>query len=102
MSSQQKTGHVPELLVKKRKRDEQWAAERAAAALESRKQAKTKRKDIFKRAEEYVKEYREQVGKWEWLISCGVPASTHPPRTRHSHQLVPVVAAAACYWMCQG
>lgn len=41
---------VPELLVKKRKRDEQWAAERAAAALESRKAAKTKRKDIFKRA----------------------------------------------------
>jgi hypothetical protein len=24
--------------------------------------AKTKRKDIFKRAEQYVKEYREQVG----------------------------------------
>eukprot|EP00983_Pelagomonas_calceolata_P068068 1149753-Pelagomonas_calceolata.AAC.3 len=61
MSTQQKTGHVPELLVKKRKRDEQWAAERAAAALEARKQSKIKRKDMFKRAEQYVKEYREQV-----------------------------------------
>ncbi|KAF5826615.1 60S ribosomal protein L7-2-like protein [Dunaliella salina] len=60
MSTQQKTGHVPELLVKKRKRDEQWAAERAAAALEARKQSKIKRKDMFKRAEQYVKEYREQ------------------------------------------
>jgi len=61
MSTQQKSGHVPELLVKKRKRDEQWAAERAAAALEARKQSKIKRKDMFKRAEQYVKEYREQV-----------------------------------------
>jgi large subunit ribosomal protein L7e len=51
---------VPELLAKKRKRDEAWAAQRAAAALEARKKSKDSRKDIFKRAEQYVKEYREQ------------------------------------------
>jgi large subunit ribosomal protein L7e len=53
-------GQVPELLVKKRKRDEAWAAKRAAAALESRKKSREARRDIFKRAEQYVKEYRSQ------------------------------------------
>lgn len=54
-------GPVPELLVKKRKRDEAWAAKRAALALENRKKAREVRKDIFKRAEQYVNEYRQQV-----------------------------------------
>ncbi|GFH11454.1 uncharacterized protein HaLaN_06953 [Haematococcus lacustris] len=44
---------VPELLAKKQKRDAQWQAEKAAAALEGRKKAKLARKDIFKRAESY-------------------------------------------------
>jgi hypothetical protein len=52
---------VPELLVKRRKRDEAWAAQKAAAALEARKKARAGRTEIFKRAELYVKEYREQV-----------------------------------------
>jgi hypothetical protein len=52
---------VPELLAKKQKRDEQWAAEKAAAAVEARKKARATRKDIFKRAESYVKEYVQQV-----------------------------------------
>lgn len=56
---------VPELLAKKRKRDEQWAAERAAAAVDARKKARTTRKDIFKRAEKYVSEYRAQVKRAE-------------------------------------
>jgi len=51
---------VPELLVKKRKRDDAWAAKREAAALESRKKARAQRREIFKRAEQYVKEYRQQ------------------------------------------
>ncbi|KAG2485091.1 hypothetical protein HYH03_016188 [Edaphochlamys debaryana] len=51
---------VPELLAKKRKRDEQAATARAAAAVEARKKARTTRKDIFKRAEKYVAEYRSQ------------------------------------------
>lgn len=58
------TGPVPELLAKKRRRDETWAAERAAASLEARKKARATRKDIFKRAETYVNEYRQQVQLW--------------------------------------
>ena len=50
-----------ELLAKKRRRDEQWAAERAATAVEAKKKARTNRSSIFKRAEQYVKEYRSQV-----------------------------------------
>jgi large subunit ribosomal protein L7e len=52
---------VPELLAKKRKRDDEAAAKRAADALASRKKARVARKDIFKRAEKYVAEYRQQV-----------------------------------------
>jgi large subunit ribosomal protein L7e len=51
---------VPELLAKKRKRDEAWAAKKATAALEARKKARETRRDVFKRAESYVKEYRQQ------------------------------------------
>jgi len=53
-------GPVPELLAKKRKRDDAWAAQRATAALDARKKARDTRKEIFKRAESYVKEYRQQ------------------------------------------
>jgi hypothetical protein len=50
-----------ELLAKKRKRDEQWAAEKAASAVEAKKKARTTRSAIFKKAEQYVKEYRSKV-----------------------------------------
>merc|ERR1712232_966299 len=43
-----------------RKRDEQWAAKKAAAAADQKKNARAKRSDLFKRAEAYVKEYRDQ------------------------------------------
>lgn len=52
---------VPELLAKKRKRDETWAAAKATEAAEARKKARVTRREIFKRAEKYVKEYRSQV-----------------------------------------
>eukprot|EP00887_Chlorella_sp_A99_P008230 scaffold12.g8230.t1 len=51
---------VPESVLKKRKRDEDWAAKKAAAAAEASKKARATRKEIFKRAEQYVKEYRQQ------------------------------------------
>ena len=54
-------GGVPESVLKKRKRDEDWATKKAAAVTEAKKKSKDKRKDIFKRAENYVKEYRDQV-----------------------------------------
>lgn len=51
---------VPETLLKKRKRDEEWEAKRTATTDASKKKAKAGRKDIFKRAEQYVREYRAQ------------------------------------------
>jgi large subunit ribosomal protein L7e len=51
---------VPELLAKKRKRDEQLVADKAASAIEARKTSRVARKDIFKRAETYAKEYVAQ------------------------------------------
>lgn len=52
---------IPETVLKKRKRDEAWLAAKAAAAAAGTKKNKETRKEIFKRAEKYVKEYREQV-----------------------------------------
>lgn len=52
---------VPELLLKKRNRDAAWAEKKATAALEARKKSREQRREIFKRAEQYVKEYRQQV-----------------------------------------
>lgn len=51
---------VPETLLKKRKRVEAWEAQRAAARLEAHKDQNSKQKEVFKRAEQYVKEYRQQ------------------------------------------
>jgi len=51
---------VPESFLKKRKTVEAIKAQRAAAALVKKQEAKKKRKVIFKRAEKYVKEYRVQ------------------------------------------
>ncbi|KAI8815332.1 ribosomal protein L30, ferredoxin-like fold domain-containing protein [Cladochytrium replicatum] len=50
--------YVPESVLKKRKALEKVAAERAQKTIEIRKAAKAKRAVIFKRAEQYVKEYR--------------------------------------------
>merc|ERR1712063_68823 len=51
---------VPESVLKKRKRNEEWAAKKAAEATTAKSAAKAKRQDIFKRAEKYVAEYRSQ------------------------------------------
>lgn len=50
---------VPESILKKRKAVEKSRAERTAAQLATRKANLAKRKVIFKRAEQYVKEYRQ-------------------------------------------
>ncbi|KAJ5622190.1 hypothetical protein N7528_005422 [Penicillium herquei] len=50
---------VPETLLKKRKSQEAARAERRAEAEEKKKANKEKRGVIFKRAESYVKEYRD-------------------------------------------
>jgi len=48
---------VPETLLKKRRTNEATREAKLAAATEARKTQKAKRKVIFKRADEYVKEY---------------------------------------------
>jgi large subunit ribosomal protein L7e len=52
---------VPETLLKKRKRDEQWAWTRKQQLEVSRSKNVKNRQLIFKRAEQYIKEYRSQV-----------------------------------------
>ena len=59
--AEKKAPTVPESVLKRRKRDEDWAAKKAATATDAKKKARDSRKDIFKRAESYVKEYRDQV-----------------------------------------
>uniref|UniRef100_A0A7S0X422 Ribosomal protein L30 ferredoxin-like fold domain-containing protein n=1 Tax=Mantoniella antarctica TaxID=81844 RepID=A0A7S0X422_9CHLO len=51
---------IPETALKKRKRDEAWASKKATAAAEVKSNKDKNSKDIFKRAEKYVKEYRDQ------------------------------------------
>eukprot|EP00246_Nothoceros_aenigmaticus_P016460 TRINITY_DN74_c0_g1_i1.p1 TRINITY_DN74_c0_g1~~TRINITY_DN74_c0_g1_i1.p1 ORF type:complete len:248 (-),score=52.15 TRINITY_DN74_c0_g1_i1:388-1131(-) len=51
---------VPESVLKKRKRDEQWALARKEQLQAARARSATNRKVIFKRAEQYIKEYRQQ------------------------------------------
>jgi len=50
---------VPETLLKKRKAQQKTTDDRLAAAAARKKDNKAKREVIFKRAEKYVKEYRE-------------------------------------------
>merc|ERR1712173_333450 len=53
-------GAVPETILKRRKRQSENRAARAAALAKSRVARKQKRVDIFKRAEKYVKEYQNR------------------------------------------
>jgi hypothetical protein len=52
---------VPETLLKKRKRDEEWASARKQQLEAARSKNAKNRQLIFKRAEQYIKEYRSQV-----------------------------------------
>merc|ERR1719234_534188 len=60
MAESNKLPGVPETLLKRRKTLEKVKAARAAAQLKTKKHLKEKRKVIFKRAEQYVKEYRSK------------------------------------------
>jgi 60S ribosomal protein uL30 len=51
---------VPETILKRRKRQSENRAARAAQLAKDRLARRAKRVDIFKRAEKYVKEYRDQ------------------------------------------
>jgi len=52
---------VPETVLKKRKSTEEAQAITAKNRVEARKKSKTTRREIFKRAEKYTKEYRSQA-----------------------------------------
>ena len=58
---------APESVLKRRKRDEQWAAQKAKDAAEAKKAQEKKREEVFKRAEKYVKEYEAQEKDLIWL-----------------------------------
>ena len=78
---------VPETALKRRKRDEAWAAKKAAAEAEAKAAAEKNSQEIFKRAEKYVKEYRDQVrfGAIPAASASVFPASRwtlRPPRPR--------------------
>jgi large subunit ribosomal protein L7e len=51
---------IPETLLKKRRRDDKLASERAAAKVAFKKSNKAKRAQMFKSAEKYIKEYRAE------------------------------------------
>ena len=51
---------VPESVLKKRKRQEKWDEENRAKAAAAATAGTAKKAEAFKRAEQYVKEYREQ------------------------------------------
>jgi len=53
-------GPIPESVLKKRKRQEKWAEESKAKAAAAATKGIEKKAEAFKRAEAYVKEYREQ------------------------------------------
>merc|ERR1712166_1588007 len=51
---------VPESVLKKRKRQEKWDEENRAKSAAAATAGTAKKAEAFKRAEQYVKEYREQ------------------------------------------
>ncbi len=51
---------VPETILKRRKRQAAARAERAKATVKAARERRIKRVEIFRRAEKYVKQYREK------------------------------------------
>lgn len=76
-------GTVPETVLKKRKRDEEWANKKSAAAAEAQKKARSSRKDILKRAESYVNEYRNKVCSSRSTVLRYTDATVHASDLSH-------------------
>jgi hypothetical protein len=60
-AAEAKPAFVPESMLKKRKRNEQWETEAKEKALAERKKARESRKLIFTRAKQYADEYDAKV-----------------------------------------
>ncbi|XP_077222419.1 large ribosomal subunit protein uL30y-like [Tasmannia lanceolata] len=76
--------YIPETLLKKRKNNEEWAIKRRERLDAQKIRSKENRKLIFKRAEQYIKEYRDKEldfiqmkhrGKLQRSSLCVVPES---------------------------
>jgi Ribosomal L30 N-terminal domain len=96
---------VPESLLKKRQRDDQWRTKKAAAAAEAKTKSKETRKVIFKKAEAYVKEYRQQVRERPGPAAPEAPcpgahaARPSDGRTAHHRDLSPMFSiSCSCFW----
>ncbi|CAL5024493.1 unnamed protein product [Urochloa decumbens] len=59
-TAEAKATAVPESVLRKRKREEQWAADKKEKALADRKKALESRKIVFARAKQYAQEYDAQ------------------------------------------
>ncbi|RRT54309.1 hypothetical protein GW17_00007149 [Ensete ventricosum] len=65
MATEEAKAVVPESVLKKRKREEQWALAKKQAADAKKKKDRENRKLIFTRAQQYAKEYESQgLGKY--------------------------------------
>jgi len=67
---------VPESVLKKRKRAEKWEAAATEAAAASTKKAAASKEEAFKRAESYIKQYREQESSLVTLRRAARKAGT--------------------------
>jgi len=67
---------VPESVLKKRKRQEKWDAAAKAEATAAATKAKASKETAFKRAESYVKEYKEQQASLVTLKRAARKAGT--------------------------
>lgn len=59
---------VPESVLKKQKRNEEWALAKKQEAEEAKKKNAANRKLIFNRAKQYSKEYEAQVSPFLHII----------------------------------
>lgn len=67
--SQAKVGPmVPESVLKKQKRSEEWALKKKEELVALKKKNSENRKLIFNKAKQYTKEYEEQVTPMRFLI----------------------------------
>lgn len=64
---------VPESVLKKQKRNEEWALAKKQEIEELKKKNAANRKLIFNRAKQYSKEYEAQVSTYYWILVFDPP-----------------------------
>ncbi|XP_074560422.1 uncharacterized protein LOC141816567 [Curcuma longa] len=101
MSTAEAKKVIPESVLKKRKREEQWALAKKQELVAKKKKARENRKLIFARAQQYAKEYETQILISGVLCSAGEGpdpleerASVHYPHSRVK-DLAPYLAVAS-------